>query len=264
MRLAVAQLVPGVDRFGLVLGLLVLSYLVMALGGSSAPRLIEGSFAVVALWLALHASAVGPRVRLVTSAMLLAALVAVVVITQSVADNTARGVGELWFVVIFLLTLIAVLRRVLVHQEVTLETICGALSAYLLLGMMFAAVLRRAGRPRPPATVRAGRRSQHPAAAVLLVHDPHDLGVRRCHRGHGHRPRGCDPRGDRRPDLPRDAHRAPRHQLRWSPPDRLDGRGQYVVVDPSVADGELGITLVGTLVGRRNRGCWSRPGSRRW
>ncbi len=140
MRLAVTQLVPGVDRFGLVLGLLVLSYLVMALGGSSAPRLIEGSFAVVALWLALHASAVGPRVRLVTSAMLLAALVAVVVITQSVADNTARGLGELWFVVIFLLTLIAVLRRVLVHQEVTLETICGALSAYLLLGMMFAAV----------------------------------------------------------------------------------------------------------------------------
>jgi voltage-gated potassium channel Kch len=45
-----------------------------------------------------------------------------------------------WFVVVFLLTLIAVLRRVLIHQEVTLETICGALSAYLLLGLMFSAV----------------------------------------------------------------------------------------------------------------------------
>ena len=140
VRRALTQLVPGVDRFGLVLGLLVLSYLVLALGGSSAPRILEGSFSVVALWLAFHASAVGPRVRLWASAMLLAAFLAVVVINQSVADSTARGLGELWFGVVFLLTLIAVLRRVLIHQEVTLETICGALSAYLLLGLMFGSV----------------------------------------------------------------------------------------------------------------------------
>ena len=137
VRRALTQLVPGVDRFGLVLALLVLSYLVLALGGSSAPRILEGSFALVALWLALQASATGPRVRLWAAAMLLAAFLAVVIITQSVADSTARGLGELWFVVAFLLTLIAVLRRVLIHQEVTLETIYGALSAYLLLGMMF-------------------------------------------------------------------------------------------------------------------------------
>ena len=140
VRRALTPLVPGVDRFGLVLGVLVLSYLVFALGGSSTPRILEGSSAVVALWLALHASAVGPRVRLWAAAMLLAAFLAVVVITQSVADSTARGLSELWFVVVFLLTLIAVLRRVLIHQEVTLETICGALSAYLLLGLMFSAV----------------------------------------------------------------------------------------------------------------------------
>ena len=111
-----------------------------ALGGSSAPRLLEGSFAVVALWLALHASAAGPRVRLWAAAILLAALIANAVITQAVADDTARGIGELWFVVVFLLTLVAVLRRVLTHQEVKLETICGALAAYLLLGLMFSAV----------------------------------------------------------------------------------------------------------------------------
>jgi hypothetical protein len=137
---ALKHLVPGVDRFGLVLGLLVVSYLLLALGGSSAPRILEGSSAVVVLWLALHASAVGPRGRLWASAMLLAAFLAVVVITQSLADTTARGLGELWFVVVFLLTLIAVLRRVLIHQEVTLETINGALSAYLLLGLMFGSV----------------------------------------------------------------------------------------------------------------------------
>ena len=139
-RRALTPFVPGVDHFGLVLALLVLSYLVSALGGSSTLRLLEASFVVVALWLALHASATGPRVRLGAAAMLLAALIAVVIITQFVADNTARGIGELWFVLVFLLTLVAVLRRVLIHQEVTLETICGALAAYLLLGMMFSSV----------------------------------------------------------------------------------------------------------------------------
>ena len=140
VRRALTPLTPGVDRFGLVLALLVLSYLVFALSGSSTPRILEGSFALVALWLALHASAVGPRVRLWAAAMLLGAFLAVVIIAQSVADITARGVSEVWFVVVFLLTLIAVLRRVLIHQEVTLETICGALAAYLLLGMMFSSV----------------------------------------------------------------------------------------------------------------------------
>ena len=139
-RRALAPFVPGVDRFGLVLALLVLSYLVSALGGSPTLRLLEASFAVVALWLAMQASATDPRVRLGAAAMLLAALIAVVVITQSVTDSTARGLGEIWFVAVFLLTLVAVLRRVLIHQEVTLETICGALAAYLLLGMMFSSV----------------------------------------------------------------------------------------------------------------------------
>ena len=111
MRRALTRLAPGVDRFGLVLALLVLSYLMFALGGSSTPRILEGSSAVVALWLALHASAVGRRARLWAAAMLLAAFLAVVVITQAVADSTARGLSELWFVVVFLLTLIAVLYR---------------------------------------------------------------------------------------------------------------------------------------------------------
>ena len=140
VRRAHAQLVPGVDRFGLVLALLVMSYLLLALGGSSAPRILEGFFAVVALWLAFRASAVSPRARLWATLMLLAGLLAVVIIIQSLTDRTARGLSELWFVFVFLLTFVAVLHRVLTHQEVKLETIYGALSAYLLLGLFFGSV----------------------------------------------------------------------------------------------------------------------------
>jgi Ion channel len=140
VRRGLTSLMPGVDRFGLVLALLVLSYLLLALGGSPAPRLLEGFFSVLALWLALLASAAGLRWRLWAAAMLLAAFLAIVIITQSVGDSTAQGLSELWFVAVCLLTLIAVVRRVLVHEEVRLETICGALSAYLLLGLMFSSI----------------------------------------------------------------------------------------------------------------------------
>jgi hypothetical protein len=221
VRRALTPLVPGVDRFGLVLGLLVLSYLVFALGGSSTPRILEGSSAV-ALWLALHASAVGPRVRLWAAAMLLAAFLAVVVITQSVADSTARGLSELWFVVVFLLTLIAVLRRVLIHQEVTLETICGALSAYLLLGLMFSAVYGamadlgdqqlfvQVAEPGIPLR-------QYFSFTTLTTWDTATSPRPRTSAGRSR------PSRRSRPDLPRDAHRAPRRQLRSSPLDRLSG-----------------------------------------
>ena len=43
VRRALTPFVPGVDRFGLVLALLVLSYLVSALGGSSRLRILEAS-----------------------------------------------------------------------------------------------------------------------------------------------------------------------------------------------------------------------------
>ena len=90
-RRALAAFVPGVDRFGLVLVLLVLDFLVAALGGGSTLRLFEASFVVVALWLALHASATGPRVRLWAAAMFLAAFIAVVIITQ--LSPTTRPAG---------------------------------------------------------------------------------------------------------------------------------------------------------------------------
>ena len=40
-RRALAPFVPGVDRFGLVLALLVLDFIVAALGGGSTLRLFE-------------------------------------------------------------------------------------------------------------------------------------------------------------------------------------------------------------------------------
>jgi hypothetical protein len=51
----------------------------------------------------------------------------------------------LWFAAILLLAIVAVVRRVLIHRVVTLQTIFGALSAYLLIGFLFAALFSAVG-----------------------------------------------------------------------------------------------------------------------
>lgn len=56
--------------------------------------------------------------------------------------RAVHGVVALWLAVILFYTIVVLLRRVLVgHRVVTLQTIFGALSAYLLIGSFFAAVL---------------------------------------------------------------------------------------------------------------------------
>jgi hypothetical protein len=49
------------------------------------------------------------------------------------------GAADLWKALLLLQTAILVLRRVLAQPSVTIQSIYGALSAYLILGMMFAA-----------------------------------------------------------------------------------------------------------------------------
>ena len=49
------------------------------------------------------------------------------------------GAAELWKALMLLMTVIVVVRRVLAKPTVTIQSIYGALSAYLIIGLMFAA-----------------------------------------------------------------------------------------------------------------------------
>jgi hypothetical protein len=57
-----------------------------------------------------------------------------------VPNRTVHGLVSLWLAVILTLSIVAVTRRVLTHRIVTLQTIYGALSAYLLIGFLYAAL----------------------------------------------------------------------------------------------------------------------------
>jgi len=62
--------------------------------------------------------------------------------------DTSGGIGaaDLWKALMLLATVILVVRRVLAQPTVTIQSIYGALSAYMIIGLMFAACYS------PPAT----------------------------------------------------------------------------------------------------------------
>jgi len=53
--------------------------------------------------------------------------------------SAATGAADLWKALMPLLTAVLIVRRVLARPVVTIQSIYGALSAYLVIGLMFAA-----------------------------------------------------------------------------------------------------------------------------
>ena len=107
-----------------------------------------------------------------------------------------------------LLTVVIIIDRVLRLDQVTAQSLYAALSAYLLIGLMFAAFFARARRSRIRAVLRERPAGERPDAAVLQLHHADHAGLRRLHRRGQPRPGARGARGARRAGLPRDAGRA--------------------------------------------------------
>jgi hypothetical protein len=93
----------------------------------------------VAMLLALRSAAISRRaVRI----LLVAAVVGVpVMFTLSLSPatgDTGTGVANIWTGMVLLIAVIMIVYRVLTFGTVTLQSIFGAFSAYLVLGLMFA------------------------------------------------------------------------------------------------------------------------------
>jgi hypothetical protein len=126
---------PG--RFGLLLLVLIITYLLSAFAkGHWVDALQVLLFTVVAI-LALRNSSVSRR----TVRVLLAAAIAVSAVMSALAFtiDTARAIVHIWTGLVLLGTVLVIVRRVLAFGTVTMQSIYGALSAYLVIGLMFAA-----------------------------------------------------------------------------------------------------------------------------
>jgi hypothetical protein len=129
----------GGGRYGLLLLVLIATYLFSAFNGRNLATGAQiGLFALILL-LAMRTSPMPGRWPLVLGTVTVAGSVAAFGATLTGTSGGA-GAADLWKALLLLQTAILVLRRVLAQPSVTIQSIYGALSAYLIVGLMFAAI----------------------------------------------------------------------------------------------------------------------------
>ncbi|MBV9383892.1 MAG: hypothetical protein JOY82_14750 [Streptosporangiaceae bacterium] len=132
------RLVPGA-RYGLLLLLLVATYLLSAFTTGSAVNAVQIVVFVATLLLALRNSLVARWVaRLLVTVVLIGSAVAFGLVLAQPSSG-AVGAAQIWTGLVLLATVVAIVRRILASSSVTLQSIYGALSAYMIIGLMFAA-----------------------------------------------------------------------------------------------------------------------------
>jgi Ion channel len=125
-------------RYGLLLLFLIGTYLYSAFSGTHLTTEVQIALFAMVLLLAMRSSPLPGWWPLV---------IIVVTVTGSLAAFAAaltgtpagEGAAELWKTLVLLMTAVVVVRRVLAKPTVTIQSIYGALSAYLIVGLMFAA-----------------------------------------------------------------------------------------------------------------------------
>jgi hypothetical protein len=131
-------------RYGLLLGTLVAAYVFSAVTHSKWAAAIHVSFIVAIALLAIRHSRLRRRgTAVATIALLVTAIAAGVGATS--ASRPAQGTASIWNGLMLLLTVTVIIDRVLRLNKVTAQSIYAALSAYLLIGLMFASFFAAIG-----------------------------------------------------------------------------------------------------------------------
>ncbi len=127
------------DSFGLVLLLLVVSFFVIAAGGDGNPGRVASMVIFAATtWLALRAAQVKRRILRIALALIpLATLVAIILVLVG-NDETATIVSKLLTILLVVVAPVAILKRLVAHPVISLNTFYGAVCVYLLIAMFFA------------------------------------------------------------------------------------------------------------------------------
>ena len=125
-------------RYGLLLLVLVGTYLLAAFSGATLATQAQVVLYTGVLLIALRTSPMPAPWPAVIAVVTLAGS-AVTIWTSLSGVRTGKATEDLWKALLLLAAVIMVVRRVLAKSEVTIQSIYGALSAYLIVGLMFAA-----------------------------------------------------------------------------------------------------------------------------
>jgi Ion channel len=132
---------PEPGRYGALLILLIASYLLSAFITARWIEAVQVVLFTVAVLLALRSASIPRRaVRLVLIAAVVGLPVMFALSFSTVTGEAGSGTADIWTALVLLAAAVMIVRRVLAFGRVTLQSIYGALSAYLVIGFMFAAV----------------------------------------------------------------------------------------------------------------------------
>jgi hypothetical protein len=126
-------------RYGLLLCVLIATYLLSAFTEGRWVTGIQILAFVATLLLALRNSLVPRKIAALTFAVMLAGSAAAAGLILFAPSNAVLGFAQIWTGLILLVTVTVIVRRILAETSVTLQSIYGALAAYMMIGLMFAA-----------------------------------------------------------------------------------------------------------------------------
>jgi len=124
------------DRYGLVLVLLVVTYvLASALPSGDWTTVPLTAIQGVTVVVTLAASGTPPRRRRIAIAA--ATLAVILSAGAALAGGRAGGIPGLIAAVLLCWALVAIVRRVALHRQVTIQTLLGAMSCYVMFGLIY-------------------------------------------------------------------------------------------------------------------------------
>lgn len=126
-------------RYGLLLALLIITYLLSAFTSGHWISVAQIGLFVATGFLALRSSQLPRRRMQLITVFGLAGSAAATGLAITRPSDGAVAAASLWTGLLLLATVIVIVRRILSFPTVTGQSILGAISAYLIIGLMFAA-----------------------------------------------------------------------------------------------------------------------------
>jgi hypothetical protein len=144
------------NSYGLLLILIAITYgVAVTVHGSQAFSIVL-VFAMATLWLALSTSDAHRAVRILATVLLVIAALAVIGGVVRQHDDAMRGFVDLAALLLYFLAPWVIVRHLATRHDIDVQTILGAICAYLLIGMFYAFFYQFLGRVQGGAFFGAG------------------------------------------------------------------------------------------------------------
>jgi ion channel len=131
---------PAGGRFGLLLLILIFTYLLSAFTSGAWVNAVQIVLFLAVAVLAMRSGRLGRRTIRVVIVVGIGGTMAAVTLAITHSADAGAGVANLWAALVLLGAVVIIVGRVLSQRTVTLQSIFGAVSAYMILGLMFAAI----------------------------------------------------------------------------------------------------------------------------